>query len=134
MVNVYRLPALLPLAATPPGNGRITPGTAAAAAAARVAASRAASAVAPKNHRFPPISPSANPHRRSTTNSPLRIGTTQHRRPCRSAVYWCPSPKYATFRPIGSHFPPGFGGNLLAYQLPSAGSTLNAAVVGHGIT
>ena len=58
------LPAFDPLAATPPGNGRITPGVRAAASAARVAASRAASAVAPRSHRFPPISPSAQPPRR----------------------------------------------------------------------
>ena len=87
IANLYLLPAFDPLAATPPGNGRITPGTSAAAAAARVAASRAASAE-PMNHRFPPIRPSAHPHRRSHTNSPDRIGTTQHRRPDRSALYW----------------------------------------------
>src|SRR5947209_20550965 len=56
IVNEYLLPALDPLAATPPGNGRLTPGTREAARAARSAASRAASAVAPKNQRFPPMS------------------------------------------------------------------------------
>ena len=76
MANLYLLPAFDPLAATPPGNGRITPGTVARRRRRAVAASRAASAVAPKNHRFPPISPSAQPHRRSITNSPDRIGTT----------------------------------------------------------
>src|SRR4051812_4079650 len=129
MVNLYLLPALLPLPATPPGNGRITPATSLAAAAAFVAASSAPSAVAPKNQRFPPIRPSAKPMRRSHTNSPLRIGTTQHPRPKRSALYWWPSPKYATLRPSGNHFPPAFGGCVLAYQLPLASSTLNAAVV-----
>ena len=59
---------------------------AAAAAAAFIAPSRAASAVAPKNHRFPPINPSAQPQRRSITNSPLRIGTTQQRRPERTSA------------------------------------------------
>ena len=79
---------------------------------------RAASAVAPKNHRLPPISPSAQPHRRSHTNSPLRIGTTQHRRPNRSAGNWWPSPKYASLRPSGNH-------------VSRPGSPLKHAVVGH---
>src|ERR1044071_8818190 len=39
MANLYLLPAFEPLDATPPGNGRITPGTVPAAAAALVAAS-----------------------------------------------------------------------------------------------
>src|SRR5215471_1064221 len=85
--NLYLLPAFDPLDATPPGNGSTTPGASLAAAAALVAASSAASAVAPKNHRLPPMRPSAKPHRRSHTNSPLRIGTTQHARPNRSALY-----------------------------------------------
>src|SRR5262249_3329171 len=44
MANLYLLPAFEPLAATPPGNGRITPGTVLAAAAAFVAASSGPSA------------------------------------------------------------------------------------------
>src|SRR5262245_12433040 len=87
MLYLYLLPAFEPLPATPPGKGSTTLGTALAADAALVAASSAASAVAPKNHKFPPMRPSAKPQRRSITNSPLRIGTTQHLRPKRSAVY-----------------------------------------------
>src|SRR5262249_14362917 len=57
-VNLYRLPALDPLAATPPGNGMITPGTACTAATARSAAVNAASRSRPMNQRLPPMSPS----------------------------------------------------------------------------
>ena len=52
-------------------------------AAARSAASSAESTSRPMNHRFPPISPSRYPNRRSSANSPPRIGITHMGRPWR---------------------------------------------------
>ena len=47
MANGYLLPALLPLLATPPGNGRLTPGTVSAPAAARTPSSPAPPSASP---------------------------------------------------------------------------------------
>ena len=57
-VEGHWLPALEPLAATPPGKGRMTPAMGTTAAAARSAASKAASRSRPMNQRLPPIRPS----------------------------------------------------------------------------
>ncbi len=56
--NEYLLPAFDPLAATPPGNGVMTPGVYPLAASARAAAPSAESRSLPSSQRFPPISPS----------------------------------------------------------------------------
>ena len=75
-------PPLVP--GLPPGNGITTPGHFWIAATPASAASSAASTVSPKNHRFPPISPSRKPNCSSSTNSPPSVGIHHIRRPCRS--------------------------------------------------
>ena len=59
---LYLLPTLLPERTTPPGNGRMTPGTLRIAATAASAAASAAACVSPRIRKLPPPTPFTVPN------------------------------------------------------------------------